>query len=119
SSGQEAAAVVLPNRRRAASLGLTVLAGVLTLMTVVAAVLTLLRASLAGLLPIVLPIVYLAVVVLGLLLVSGRNPLARLSLRDPDLPTRPYRAAFTYGLLLGPMTLPCTGPIVLSAFVLG
>jgi cytochrome c-type biogenesis protein len=31
----------------------------------------------------------------------------------------PYLGAFLYGLLLGPMTLPCAGPIVVSAFLLG
>ncbi len=31
----------------------------------------------------------------------------------------PYSGAYVYGLLLGPMTLPCTGPIILSAFLLG
>jgi len=27
--------------------------------------------------------------------------------------------AFAYGLLLGPMTLPCAGPLIVSALVLG
>jgi cytochrome c-type biogenesis protein len=68
---------------------------------------------------VVLPLVYLTVIALGVLLAAGRNPLARLSAPGGDLPRRPYLAAFWYGLLLGPMTLPCTGPIVMSAFVLG
>lgn len=109
----------LPRRRRAALLGLCVLAGVLVLMTVVAALLTLFKASFAGLLPVLLPLVYLGVIVLGVMLALGRNPLTRLSVHGPRLSSRPYLAAFGYGLLLGPMTLPCTGPVVLSAFVLG
>lgn len=109
----------LPSRWRAALLGLCVLAGVLVLMTVVAALLTLVKASFAGLLPVLLPLVYLTVIGLGVMLVLGRNPLARLPMFSGGLPRRPYLAAFTYGLMLGPMTLPCTGPIVLSAFVLG
>ena len=28
-------------------------------------------------------------------------------------------SAFVYGMLLAPMTLPCTGPLIISAFVLG
>lgn len=111
--------VTRPDRWRAALIGACVLAGVLVLMTVAAAVLTLLNASLAGLLPVLLPLVYLAVIALGGLLAAGRNPLARLRVPDGALPRRPYLAAFWYGLLLGPMTLPCTGPIVMSAFVLG
>ena len=31
----------------------------------------------------------------------------------------PYATAFAYGLLIGPMTLPCAGPLIVSAFVLG
>jgi len=113
------AAVALLSRGRAALLGACVLAGVLVLMTGAAAVLSLLRASLAALLPVLLPLVYVSVIGLGVLLVLGRNPLARLPVFAGRLPRHPYLAAFTYGLLLGPMTLPCTGPVVLSAFVLG
>lgn len=109
----------LLGRWRAALLGLCVLAGVLVLMTAVAALLSLAKASFAGLLPVLLPLVYLSVIGFGVLLVLGRNPMARLPVFGARLPRRPYLAAFTYGLLLGPMTLPCTGPIVLSAFVLG
>ena len=114
-----AAMTAQPSRWRAGLLGLCVLAGVLVLMTAVAALLTVARASLAGLLPLLLPFVYLSVIGLGVVLLLGRNPLARLPIGGARLPRRPYLAAFTYGLLLGPMTLPCTGPVVLSAFVLG
>ena len=31
----------------------------------------------------------------------------------------PLGTAYAYGLLLGPMTLPCTGPLIISTFVLG
>jgi cytochrome c-type biogenesis protein len=31
----------------------------------------------------------------------------------------PFLTTYLYGPLLGPMTLPCAGPIVLSAFLLG
>jgi cytochrome c-type biogenesis protein len=118
-SGRRGGAAHSPERWRAALVGACVLAGVLTLMTAVAIILTLLNASLAGLLPLLLPPVYVAVIALGGLLAAGRNPLARAPMPGGDLPRRPYLAAFRYGLLLGPMTLPCTGPIVMSAFVLG
>jgi len=126
SSNRSTAAVIGPqgavapsSRRRAALLGLCVLAGVLVLMTAVAALLSAAKASLAGLLPVLLPLVYLCVIGFGVMLLLGRNPLARLRFITARLPRRPYFGAFTYGLLLGPMTLPCTGPVVLSAFVLG
>lgn len=102
-----------------AALGATVLAGVLVLMLLVALLLTLLRASFAGVLPWLLPASYAVVGAFGLLLLVGRNPFERLALaRAPALRHR-FASAFLYGLLLGPMTLPCTGPIVLGAFVLG
>jgi cytochrome c-type biogenesis protein len=33
--------------------------------------------------------------------------------------SNPYAASFLYGGLLAPMTLPCTGPVIIGAFVLG
>jgi len=106
-------------RGRLALLGALVLLGVLTLMTVVAAALTLLRASFSGALPVLLPVVYGVVTILGVTMVVGLDPFARLGgARLPAL-RNPYLTAFVYGLLLGPMTLPCTGPVILSAFVLG
>lgn len=104
---------------RAALLGAAVLAGVLAVMVAVGAVFALVKTSVTTALPVLLPLVYLAVTVLGVLLLLGRNPLRRLPMYGGALPRRPYLAAFSYGLLLGPMTLPCTGPIVASAFVLG
>lgn len=56
---------------------------------------------------------------LGLVMVIGFNPFARIAtLRSPVFRS-PFATAFAYGLLLGPMTLPCTGPIVVSAFPVG
>ena len=66
-----------------------------------------------------LPVIYTAVILLGLLMLLGRNPFNRLSTVQSPALRNPYAAAFVYGLLLGPMTLPCAGPVVLSAFLLG
>lgn len=102
-----------------AALGATVLAGVLLLMLSVAFLLTLVRASFAGVLPWLLPLSYGLVGALGVLLVIGRNPFERLTTASAPALRNPFASAFLYGVLLGPMTLPCTGPIVLGAFVLG
>jgi len=106
-------------RRRAARwLGLYVLAGLLTLMLALGGALVATRSAFALLLPWLLPLTYGLVAVLGLALLSGRNPFARLATgRAPGL-RDPRGAAFAYGLLLAPMTLPCTGPVVVAAFVL-
>jgi cytochrome c-type biogenesis protein len=108
------------NTRRATGwLGLLVLAGVLTMMTLVGLVLYLLNQSFEEALSVLLPVIYGVVIVSGGLMLTGRNPFARLSTAQAPILRNPYATAYTYGLLFGPMTLPCTGPIILSAFALG
>jgi cytochrome c-type biogenesis protein len=100
-------------------LGGLVLAGVLTLMLAVGWLLYVLQASFSGILPWILPAIYVTVAALGLLMLTGRNPFNRLATAQAPVMRNPYAGAYVYGLLLGPMTLPCAGPIVLSAFLLG
>ena len=100
-------------------LGLLVLLGVLTMMILVGALLFALQQSFGAILPILLPLIYGVVILLGLLMLAGRNPFNRLQTVQTPLLRNPYLGAYVYGLLLGPMTLPCTGPIILSAFLLG
>jgi len=102
-----------------AALGVLVLAGILAMMTAVGLALYLLRASFGAVLPWLLPLVYGSVIVLGIALLLGRNPFARLAAANAPVFRNPYLTAFSYGLLLGPMTLPCAGPLIVSAFVLG
>jgi cytochrome c-type biogenesis protein len=49
----------------------------------------------------------------------GKNIFARLQTINAPVLNNPFATAYIYGLLFGPMTLPCTGPIILSAFTLG
>ncbi len=100
-------------------LGWLVLAGVLTLMLAVGALLFVVQQSFGAVLPWLLPAIYAAVIVLGVLMIAGRNPFRRLATTQAPLLRNPYLAAFVYGLMLGPMTLPCAGPLVVSAFLLG
>ncbi len=100
-------------------LGLLVLAGVLTLMTLVGGLLYLFQQSFGAILPVLLPIIYGVVIVLGVLMLLGRNPFASLTTAQAPVLRNPYVSAYVYGLLLGPMTLPCAGPLVVSAFLLG
>ncbi len=100
-------------------LGLLVLAGVLSMMLAVGWLLYVLQSSFGAILPIVLPLIYGVVVVMGLLMLAGHNPFRRLTTAQAPLLRNPFLTAYLYGLLLGPMTLPCAGPIVLSAFLLG
>ncbi len=86
-------------------LGFLVLAGVLTMMLAVGWLLYTFQQSFGAILPILLPSIYIVVFVLGLLMLSGRNPFARLGTTKIPVLRNPYAAAFLYGLLLGPMTL--------------
>ncbi len=100
-------------------LGVLVLAGVLSLMLLVGLALFLVRQSFGAILPWLLPLIYGAVIVLGLLLLAGRNPFAGLRTLNAPGFRNPFATAYVYGLFLGPMTLPCAGPLIVSAFVIG
>ena len=100
-------------------MGLLVLAGILTAMVVMGAVLHALDRAFADALPFVLPVAYALVAALGIAMLLDRNPLERISTGSVPVLERPAATAYAYGLALGPLTLPCTGPIVISAFVLG
>ncbi|HMP39553.1 MAG TPA: cytochrome c biogenesis protein CcdA [Roseiflexaceae bacterium] len=100
-------------------LGVLVLAGILSLMIAIGMILYLLNQSFGALLGILLPLIYGTVLVLGILMLFGANPFERLSSIQAPLLKNPYATAYLYGIFLGPMTLPCTGPLIVSAFVLG
>ncbi len=100
-------------------MGVWVLAGVLTAMTVVAGILYGLNRVFADVVPWLLPIAYGGVILLGVLMLLDRNPLERLGTGSVPLVSSASGSAFVYGLALGPMTLPCTGPVILSAFLIG
>jgi cytochrome c-type biogenesis protein len=99
-------------------MGFLVLLGVLTLMLLVGLALFVLQRSFDALLPILLPVIYGIVIVMGILMLIGRNPFNRLSSSQVPVLRNPFTAAYAYGLLLGPITLPCAGPLVVSAFLL-
>jgi cytochrome c-type biogenesis protein len=57
-------------------------------------------------------------VLLGLLLLAGRNPFERLPGASVPLVGNPYGQAYLYGLMLGPLALPCAGAFALSLIAL-
>ncbi|MBW7886177.1 MAG: hypothetical protein H3C34_26830 [Caldilineaceae bacterium] len=105
--------------RAAAWLGWMVLAGILTLMLALGALLFLLQQSFGTVLPVILPIIYAVVIVMGVFMALGRNPFRQLATAQTPIARNPLLTAYLYGILLGPMTLPCAGPLVVSAFLLG
>lgn len=100
-------------------LGVCVLAGILSVMLAVGFVVFLLQQSLSRILPVLLPLLYLAVIGFGIAMLFDRNPFTRLAQRQIPVLGNPYASAYLYGVCLGPMTLPCTGPLIVSAFLLG
>src|SRR5215213_2359203 len=76
-----------------ASLGALVLAGVLTLMLAVGLALFLLQRTFGTILPWLLPLVYGGVIALGIMLLVGRSPFARLATANAPVLRNPFLTA--------------------------
>lgn len=99
-------------------LGLFVLAGVLTMMLALGGLMALLSVSVGSVLAYIIPLSDLLIFSLGLLLLLGRNPFVLLPQIQAPVLSHPYANAYLYGLLYGPIALPCSGPMVVSIFAL-
>lgn len=106
-------------RRNSLWLGAVVLAGILSMMLVIGFGLYALQRSFETILPTLLPTIYLLVLALGVMMLAGINPFNRLTGMQAPVFQNPFATAYLYGVLLAPMTLPCTGPIIVTAFLLG
>jgi len=97
-------------------LGFFVLAGVLAMMLSLGLVIALLSLSVGGALSVLIPLADALIIGLGVMLLLNYNPFKQLpQLQVPGL-SNPYLNAFTYGLLYGPIALPCSGPLVVGIF---
>ncbi|MGZ9235264.1 MAG: cytochrome c biogenesis CcdA family protein [Anaerolineales bacterium] len=99
-------------------LGVFVLAGVLTMMLALGGIIALLAIPIGRMLVYVIPLADLLILVLGVLLLLDRNPFKTLPQIQVPLLRSPFFNAYTYGLLYGPIALPCSGPLVVSIFAL-
>jgi cytochrome c-type biogenesis protein len=106
-------------RRAAPLLGLAVLVGVLAAMLLLGGVLFALGRGFSGVLPWLVPAAYALAIGLGVLMLLGRNPFAAVGAPGAPRLGNPVAAAFAYGAFLAPMTLPCTGPVLIAAIALG
>ncbi|CAN5579702.1 cytochrome c biogenesis protein CcdA [soil metagenome] len=96
-------------------LGLVVVAGVLTAIIAVGLVVSALALPLGDVLAVVVPATTLILVVLGLVMLAGRNPFARLAtLQVPVVRRHPAGQAYLYGLFMGPVAIPCAGPFFIA-----
>lgn len=99
-------------------LGIFVLAGVLVMMLLLGLLIALLSISIGRALLVLIPLSDALILLLGLLLLLGRNPFKRLPQIRAPLLRHPLANAFVYGLLYGPLALPCSGPLVVGIFAL-
>ncbi len=101
-------------------LGLIVLAGVLTTMLALGALMAAFTLSTGSVLRVVTPLADVIVIALGLVLLSGWDLFARLpALRSGNVGGGPLRSAYVYGLLYGPIALPCSAPLLFALFGIG
>jgi cytochrome c-type biogenesis protein len=99
-------------------LGFFVLAGVLTMMLTLGGIIALLSVSVGQALSVIIPIADLIIILLGVLLLANINPFKTLPQIQVPVLSHPFVNAFVYGLLYGPIALPCSGPLVVSIFAL-
>jgi cytochrome c-type biogenesis protein len=99
-------------------LGFFVLAGVLSMMLALGGLIAALSVSIGHVLAYVIPLADLLLLSLGILLLLDRNPFKALPQIQVPILRHPFLNAYVYGLLYGPITLPCSGPLVVSIFTL-
>lgn len=100
--------------RSPALYGLVVVLGVVSALILVGAAVITLSVSLGSLLTFLVPITTIVLVVLGLSMLAGRNPFARMATVRMPVIRQPLGQAYVYGLLFGPVALPCAGPFVVA-----
>lgn len=96
--------------------GLLVLGGVLIFMSAVGLITAVFGLSISGFIGTVSPIAFALLIVIGILLLADVD-ISRFVPRfsTPAL-SSPYMSAFVFGLMYGPIVIPCNGPLVFSVF---
>jgi cytochrome c-type biogenesis protein len=99
-------------------LGLFVLAGVLSMMLALGSLIALLAVPIGRVLVYIIPLADLLILFMGILLLTNHNPFKTLPQTQITALHHPFYNAYAYGLLYGPITIPCSGPLVVSIFAL-
>ncbi len=97
-------------------LGPWVLAGVLTMMLALGGLIALLAVPISKTMALVVPLADFLILLLGVFLLFNRNPFKSLPQLQAPVLRHPFLNAYIYGLLYGPLTMPCSGPLVVSIF---
>lgn len=108
----------LAGRRATGLLGLLVLAGLLTTMLALGAFLVVIAVPIGRVASYLVPVVDAVLITLGVLLLVGRNPFNRLPGMAVPLVRNPFAQAYLYGVMLGPIALPCAGPFLAALLAL-
>jgi cytochrome c-type biogenesis protein len=103
-------------RRGRYFLGVFVLLGVLAMMLALGLVIAVLSVSVGRALSIIIPLADVMIIALGGLLIFDMNPFKALPQIQVPALKNPFINAFVYGLLYGPIALPCSGPLVVGIF---
>lgn len=99
-------------------LGAFVLLGVLSMMLALGAAIALLSVPIGASLAIAIPLADGLILILGIALLFDRNPFTILPTLQVPIVRHPLANAYLYGVLYGPIALPCSGPLVVSIFAL-
>lgn len=97
-------------------LGFFVLTGVLVMMLLLGAIIAALSISIGRALSVIIPVSDLVIILLGVMLLANFNPFKRLPQIQVPVLSNSYLNAFLYGMLYGPIALPCSGPLVVGIF---
>jgi len=81
-------------------------------------IIALLSVPIGDALSVVIPIADGLIILFGILLLLNINPFKSLPQIQVPVFSHPFVNAFLYGLLYGPIALPCSGPLVVSIFAL-
>ena len=106
------------NQRGRYFLGFFVLGGVLSMMLALGLLIALISVSVGEALAVAIPLADILIIALGVMLLLDINPFKRLPQIQVPMLSNPYANAFIYGLLYGPIALPCSGPLVVGIFAL-
>jgi cytochrome c-type biogenesis protein len=107
-----------PVRMPPALAAMLVWSGVVTGMLIIGGLVAVLAVPMGDVNRIVLPVADLVLIGLGVLLLIGVNPFARLPQPSPTAFGRrgPMVGAFSYGVLFAPIAIPCSGPFLVGIF---
>jgi cytochrome c-type biogenesis protein len=96
--------------------GVFILAGVMASMLILGLIIFLLSVSIGKALAWIIPFADALLIILGLLMLFDVNPFMRVSSINRIDTKKPLLSAFLYGVLYGPLTFPCSGPLIVGIF---